>query len=190
MRSVTCSKRRKDLTEAPTTLDNQLKAITDADNLAKPPTRNYAGATAKVEGVINKLKDIVTDWYVTPNTPKIQALKTGATKTFLADQIKAIEAEMTILTSNISAKDYRKALLQGPKVDELVAGATAASSRRTKFDTQRVKTVAAIDGLKPFKALSTQMDGLNKRLKEADDQASIETRQFENAVEALKTDRG
>ncbi len=67
----------------------------------------------------------------------------------------------------------------------MILAATATSTRRTAFDTQRVTTVTAIDGLKKFTALSTQMDGLNKRLKEADDQASIETRQFENAVECL-----
>jgi hypothetical protein len=169
----------------PTYLDNQITAITDADNLANPPTRNYAAATTKVEGVSKGLKDVVTDWYVKPNTPKIQALKTGPTKTFLAKQIQDIEKEMAILTANISAGDYRKALLQGPKVRDMITAANETSSRRTKVDTQRVKAVTAIDGLKTFKALSTQMDDLNKRLKEVDDQASIENRQFENAVEAL-----
>ena len=48
-----------------TNLDNQIKAIADADKLAKPPTRNYASATTKVEGVSKDLKDTVTRWYVT-----------------------------------------------------------------------------------------------------------------------------
>jgi hypothetical protein len=169
----------------PTYLEKQIKAITDADNLAKPPTRDYAGATTKVEGVTNNLKRVITDWYVTPNTPKIQALKTGAHSAFLAENITVIEAQMAILTAHISAQDHRKALLQGPKVDGLVDAATKASTRRGAFDTQRAKTVTAIDGLKAFKALSTQMDGFNKRLKAADDQASIVNRQFENAVECL-----
>ena len=169
----------------PTYLQKQLTAITDADNLAKPPSRDYAGATTKVDGVANNLKKTINDWYVTPNTPKIQALKTGSQKTFLADQIKVIEDQFKILNANIAANDFRKALLQGPRVNGLIAASTAASSRRGNYDSQRPKTVTAIDGLKPFTALSTQMDGLNKQLKTADDQASIETRQFENAVEAL-----
>jgi hypothetical protein len=177
---------RKLATDAATTMDNQLQAMTDADNLAKPPSRDYAGATMKVAGVTIKLKGMVTSWYVTPNTPRIQTLKTGATNTFLDKQIKAVEAEMAILNANISAEDYRKALLQGPKVDRLLDAAEAASTRRTAFDTERVKTVAAIDTLKPFPALAPQMDSLNKRLKGADDQASIESREFENAVETLK----
>ncbi|HEY3391368.1 MAG TPA: hypothetical protein VGK58_01580, partial [Lacipirellulaceae bacterium] len=172
--------------EAKTDLDNQIKAIADADKLAKPPTRNYAGATTKVEDVSKDLKDNVTRWYVTNLDAKIQALKTGASSAFLADQIKEIEAEDKVLKSYINGKDWRKALLQGPKVRDMVTGATEASPRRAAFDTQRVKTVAAIDGLKPFNALSTQMDGLNKRLQAADDQASIENRQFENGVEVLK----
>ena len=169
-----------------TFLDNRIKAIADADKLAKTPTRNYAAATTKVEDVSKDLKAVVTEWYVTPNTPKIQALKTGSTSAFLADQIKEIEAAFNTLNSYITAQDWRKAVLQGPRVDELVTGTTEAAPRRAAFDTQRVTTVAAIDGLKPFSALSTQMDGLNERLKAADDQASIKNRQFENGVEALK----
>lgn len=169
----------------PSYLDDRITAITDADNLASPPTRNYAGATTKIEGVVNDLKGVITKWYVTPNEPKIQTLKTGSTKVFLADQITAIEGEMNVLKANITAKDYRKALLHGPIINKMIAAATAVASRRTSFDTQRVKTVTAIDGIKKFPSLSTQMEDLNKRLKEADDQASLETRQFENATEAV-----
>ena len=169
-----------------TTLDDHNKAIADADKLAKPPTRNYAGATTKVEAVSEDLKDTVNQWYVTNLDEKIQDLKTGATSAFLAAQIKDIEAEDKTLKAYIAAKEWRKALLQGPKVREMIQGATEASSRRDDFDTQRVDTVAAINELKPFKDFATQMNGLNKRLAEADDLASIKNRRFENAVEELK----
>ena len=61
--------------------NTQTAEITAADTLAKPPTRNYAGATTKVDAVISSLdtalKDSMTTTYITPNEPKILALKTG-----------------------------------------------------------------------------------------------------------------
>src|SRR5262245_35961424 len=122
-----------------TYLDARIKAIADADKLAKPPARNYAGATTKVEGASKDLKDTVTRWYVTNLDAKIQALKTGPANAFLANQIKEIEAEDNTLKSYVNAQDWRKALLLGPKVRDMVTGATEASSRRDDFDTQRVK---------------------------------------------------
>jgi hypothetical protein len=169
-----------------TDLDNLIKAIADADKLVKPPKRDYAGATTKVEDVSINLKDTVTTWYDTNLTTKIDDLKAHSTSAFLAKQITEIEAKFKTLKSYIAAQDWRKVLMQGLEVKRMVRGATEALDRRKAFDTQRKKTVAAIDKLKPFGALLTQMNGLSKRLKEADDQASIKNRQFENGVEALK----
>ena len=92
---------------------------------------------------------------------------------------------MNVLKANIAAKEYNKTTPAGWKLDSLVNGATAVATGRTPFEAKRKTTVAAIDGLKAFKTLSTQMDDFNKRLAAADDLASLEHRQFKKAEDAL-----
>jgi hypothetical protein len=166
-------------------LNDRDAELAQADAKAAYGMRDFAAANRLADGVTTAMKGTFKAWYVDAPTPKIQALK-NQNSPFIADNIKEIESLQAQVAAALNSGEWRKVILSGPRVSELITNAEKLVKRRKDYDAERATTVTAIDGLKSKPSLMGQIAAMNKLVEHADSLADKKAMRFEDGVKELK----
>ena len=158
------------------------KTVSDAAALAAAPKRDYAKAIALVASVRTDLADELKSLYVDNPKVDIKKLKAKSASSLVTEDIKEIDELQAEIVSDLANGAWRKVMLSGRRLNELVGIAIRVADRRGAFDTQRAATRKAIDGLKKHAVFAAQAAEMEKLLTQADEAAGPKTMRIEDAV--------
>lgn len=160
--------------------------LTDADDLADAPTRQYVAAEQAVAEVCRLIIDAIVQIWDTGGANKIQALRTHAEADFVSAEIQALERVHGDVQGFITARAWHKAVLAGKQVSWGISPIKKIADRRQSYSAERVKALQAIDDIKGVNALFAQVGALRQRVEVADRLAERKVARFEDGIATLK----
>lgn len=171
-----------------------LAILPSADAKAAPPTRNYAGAKADVDGLANGIAPYFKTFYIDNIKPQIATLKALPGAPFISAEIAEIDKLMSQQETLFTGKQWRQMRLTAGLIGNLIANggggrlttAEKLAKRRTEYDTERKKIDAPVAAVQALgKPAAAALAAIRQRLKEVDAMASHATLQIEEAKAAL-----
>jgi hypothetical protein len=156
--------------------------LTEADNLVLPDQRKFTEANAKLDVVLTEMPNTLKNWYVTGAKTDLANLKKHAAATFLEPLTKDLEKLIGETEKAFNAKNYRAVTLSSNLQSSKLQDAKKAGDRRVAYDIARKNAVTELDRIRKFKGLAKAIEDLDKRLKAADEMASLTAWRFEAAT--------
>jgi hypothetical protein len=160
--------------------------LVTADGKAAPATRDYPGAKADCQKMLDALAPAFKKRYVDDVKPTIAALKTLPAAKFIKAETDELDKMMLQQQAGITAKQWRQVRLNANLVGDRILMAGKIAGRRADYDAERPKIDIAIKALAVHgKAIATPLAAIQQRVKEADDAGSKKGMQFEDAKAAV-----
>jgi len=160
--------------------------LVTADGKAAPGTRDYPGAKADCQKLVDAVGAAFKKTYVDDVKPTIAALKTLPAAKFIKTETDELDKLLLQQQAAITAKQWRQARLNAGLVAGRILTARKIADRRTAFDAQRPKVDIALKALAVHgKAIATPLAAIQLRVKNADAAGSKKGMQFEDAKDEV-----
>lgn len=157
-----------------------------ADNIAKGPPLNFAGALAELKKIPDQLKPLLAKT-LADTKAKLTAIEaTGKdSRAFAKAQVDPGRQHLTAAEKHFAAGEWSQCLQRAAAALRLLGPAARICERRDRYDAQRVKTMTALAAVRAQPALKARAEAIDKLVAQADTLAGITSLKIEEGLATL-----